>query len=196
MMAHHHNHAHGQHQHKGKVSYLDSPKRRAELPPEMLLSFIPINAEAAVLDFGAGTGYFSIPAAKRVKGPVYALDLDDSMLEMIQKKAQQENITNIVPIQGHTNKIPLVDASIDVVIASLVLHEIHPLAPTLTQLKNVLKEGGHLICVELEPKAGPGQHAPRITLAGMEQAITDAGLRITEKHFPAESLYVLIAQKS
>ncbi|MDN7228219.1 class I SAM-dependent methyltransferase [Planococcus sp. N064] len=195
-MAHHYNHAHGQHQHKGKVSYLDSPKRRAEFPPEMLLSFIPINAEAAVLDFGAGTGYFSIPAAKLVDGPVYALDLDNSMLEMIRSKAQQKNITNIVPIQGRTDKIPLVDASIDVVIASLVLHEIQPLAPTLTQLKNVLKEGGHLICVELEPKAGPGQHAPRITLAGMEQAITDAGLRITEKYFPAESLYVLIAQKS
>lgn len=195
MMAHHHNHTHGQHQHKGKVSYLDSQKRREEMPPEKLLNLIPIKQNATILDFGAGTGYFSIPAAKLVDGPVYALDLDNSMLEMIRSKAQQENITNIVPIQGHSDKIPLPDASIDVVIASLVLHEIQPIAPTLTQLKNVLKEGGYLICVELEPKAGPGQHAPRITMAGMEQAITDAGLRITEKHFPAESLYVLIAQK-
>lgn len=178
------------------MNYLDNPERRAELPPEKLLSFIPIKADAAILDFGAGTGYFTIPAAKMVDGPVYALDLDESMLKMIRSKAELENISNIMPVQGEIDGIPLPDASIDVVIASLVLHEIQPLAPTLKQLKNVLKKDGYLVCVELEPKGASNHNAPRINLAGMEQEITDAGLRITQKHFPAESLYVLIAKKS
>jgi ubiquinone/menaquinone biosynthesis C-methylase UbiE len=182
------------HQH-GKVSYLESAERRRELPPEKLLGMIPIKETDNVLDFGAGTGYLSLPAAKMVNGTVYALDIDESMLEIIRAKALQEHITNIVPVHGGSAGLPVPEASIDVVIASLVLHEINPLAPILTQIKHVLKEGGYLACIELEPKGQSTHKAPRISLAGMEQAITEAGLRITEKIFPTESLYVLIAQK-
>lgn len=90
-------------------------------------------------------------------------------------------------------KLP--DESIDLVIASLVLHEIKPLDRTLAKIKNVLKDGGHLICIELEPKVESSHKAPRISLAGMEQAMKDPGFRIIEKVFPSKSLYVLIAQK-
>lgn len=180
---------------KGKISFLDSPGRREELSPEKLLSMVAIKENDTILDFGAGTGYFSIPLAKIVNGTVYALDIDVSMLEIINSKAKQEHITNIVPIHGGNADLPLPDASIDVVIASLVLHEIQPLAATLNQIQQVLKEDGYLICVEFEPKGDSTHKAPRISSAGMEQEITDAGLRITQKFFPTESLYVLIAQK-
>lgn len=182
------------HQH-GKVSYLESPKRRAELPPEKLLNMIPLKKEDHILDFGAGTGYFSIPAAKKVDGTVYAFDIDESMLELINSKAKKEQLTNIVTIPGGDTELPVADASIDVVIASLVLHEINPLAPTLAQIQKVLKKEGYLICIELEPKGESSHKAPRITLEGMERELGDAGFKITEKFFPAESLYVLIAQK-
>ncbi|MDN7247134.1 class I SAM-dependent methyltransferase [Planococcus shenhongbingii] len=181
--------------HKGKMSFLDSPKRREELSPEKLLSMIPIKETDTILDFGAGTGYLAIPAAKMVKGTVYALDIDAGMLEMIRSKALQKNIDNIVPVQVGTAALPLSDASIDVVLASLVLHEISPLEPALKQITNVLKKGGYLVCVELESKGHSTHKAPRISSAGMEQEIMEAGLHITQKFFPAESLYVLIAQK-
>lgn len=182
------------HQH-GKVSYLESAKRKAEFSPEQLLNRIPLKSTDHILDFGAGTGYFTIPAAKRVDGQVFALDIDRDMLEMISQKAAEEGLTNIVPLLGGNIAIPLPDASIDVVIASLVLHEIHPLAATLTQIKDVLKGDGYLVVIELEPKGQSAHKAPRISLAGMEQELERAGLHMTEKFFPAESLYVLIAQK-
>ena len=74
----------------GKMSYLENPARKEELSPEKLLSLIPIKETDTVLDFGAGTGYFTIPAAKAVKGKVYALDLDAEMLEFIKAKALEE----------------------------------------------------------------------------------------------------------
>lgn len=194
-MHHEHKKAHGINQHKGKISYLDSAGRRAELSPEKLLDMIPIKEQDDVLDFGAGTGFFSIPVAKKVGGTVYALDIDSSMLEIIRSKAEQEHIPNIVLLRAEGNEIPLADASIDAAIASLVLHEINPLAPVLEQISRVLKSGGHLVCVELEPKGESDHKAPRISSAGMEQAIQKAGLQITRKFFPAASLYVLIAQK-
>ena len=64
-------HPHGKHS-KGKVSYLESPERRKEFSPEQLLNRIPLKETDSILDFGAGTGYFSIPVAKKTVGKVYA----------------------------------------------------------------------------------------------------------------------------
>lgn len=187
-------HPHGKHS-KGKVSYLESPERKKEFSPEQLLNMIPVKETDSILDFGAGTGYFSIPAAKRIMGNVYALDTDAAMLEMINEKALKEQLTNIVTVQGSMEALPLPDGSIDVIIASLVLHEIQPLAPLLQQMRNVLKNEGYLICLELEPK-GSSEKAPRITLEGMEREMKEAGFQVTEKFFPAKSLYMLVAQKT
>lgn len=187
-------HSHGKHS-KGKVSYLESLERRKEFSPEQLLNMIPLNETDSILDFGAGTGYFSIPVARRTTGNVYALDIDAAMTEIINEKSLKEKLSNLVPVQGSLEALSLPDGSIDMIIASLVLHEIQPLAPLLQQMKNVLKEEGHLICLELQPK-GSSEKAPRITLEGMEQEMKEAGFQITEKYFPSESLYMLLAQKT
>lgn len=187
-------HLHGRHS-NGKVSYLESPERRKEFTPEQLLNTIPLKDIGNIVDFGAGTGYFTIPVAKRTTGNVYALDIDVAMLEIIKEKALREQLTNIVPVQGSMEALPLPGDSIDMIIASLVLHEIEPLAPLLQQMKNVLKKEGYLICLELEPK-GSSEKAPRITLEGMEQAMKEAGFQVTEKFFPAETLYMLVAKKT
>lgn len=189
-----HRKSHTGHQH-GKVSYLESAKRRADFSPEELLNKISLKKTDHLLDFGAGTGYFTIPAAKRLEGKVYALDIDPGMLDIITQKAADEKLTNVIPIRGGSAELPLPDASIDVAIASLVLHEIQPLSKALIGIRNTLKENGYLVVIELEPKEAPMHKAPRISMSGMEQELTDAGMRITEKFFPAESLYVLIAQK-
>lgn len=143
-------HLHGKHS-KGKVSYLESPERRKEFSPEKLLSMIPLKETDSVLDFGAGTGYFSIPVTKKTTGKVYALDIDTAMLDIIKEKSLKEQLTNIVPVE----ELSLPDDSIDIIIASLVLHEIQPLGPLLQQMRNVLKKEGYLICLELEPKKAP-----------------------------------------
>lgn len=178
-----------------KVKFLDSPERRGDLPPEKLLDMLPIKKENNILDLGAGTGYLAIPAAKMVEGLVYALDLDPKMLEVIHSKTKDENITNVHAIKGNIDDIPLSDDSIDIVLASLVLHEMKNLPQSLQQIKKVLKEEGYFVCVEFEKKERSSDGPPRISSSMMEQEITNAGLRITEKLFPTDSLYIFMAQK-
>ena len=183
-------HPHGKRS-KEKVSYLESPERRKEFSPEQLLNMVPLKETDSILDFGAGTGYFSIPLAKRTTGKVYALDIDVAMLEIIKEKSLKEQLTNIVPME----EFSLPDGTIDIIIASLVLHEIQPLGPLLQQMRNVLKKEGYLICLELEPK-GSSDKGPRINMEGMEREMKEAGFQVTEKYFPSESLYMLVAQKT
>lgn len=190
-----HGSTHEHHPHHGKISYLENPARKDALSPEKLFSLIPIKETDTVMDFGAGTGYFTIPAAKQVSGNVYALDTDAAMLEIIQFKALQENIENIISLHADGIHIPLPDESVEGVIASLVLHEIKPLAGVLEEIKRVMKPGGYLVCIELEPKGESLHKAPRISSAEMEREMEAAGFRIVDKLFPSESLYILMAEK-
>ena len=159
---------------------------------------LPIKRSDNILDLGAGTGYIAIPAAKMVDGLVYALDIDPRMLEVIDTKAQREKITNIKSVKGNIDNIPLPDDSIDIVIASWVLHEVKPLSKPLQQIKRVLKEGGYFLCFEFENKESPIQAPPmniRIPSSTMEQELVNAGFTIIQKSFPRDYVYVFIVKK-
>lgn len=182
------------HKHSNKIAYLDDPQRNGGLTAEALLDQLQIKKSDRVLDFGAGTGYFTLPLAQRVDETVYALDTDPAMLELISAKAQGASIENIELVTGELTDAVLAKDSLDIILASLVLHEITPLVPVLENMHSLLKAGGQLIAIELEPKTG-GQKAPRLTSNGLEQQLSAAGFEVVKKFFPAESLYVLVARK-
>ncbi|TFJ91216.1 class I SAM-dependent methyltransferase [Lentibacillus salicampi] len=170
-------------------------KRREEFPPEQQLERMPIKNDDTILDIGAGTGFLTIPAAKRTNGMVYALDIDPDMLQIVDSKATNDGLENVRTIQGEMKDVPLSANSIDIVIASLVLHEIKPLSETLQFINQVLKGKGYLACVEIEAEENSNQHYPRISSSQMEQELKKAGFEVNKKFYPTDSNYVLIAQK-
>lgn len=180
-----------------KIEVLDKPERRKEFPPEKLLQMLPIKKTDTILDLGAGTGYLSIPAAQVVDGLVYALDLDPQILEILAAKAQAENINNIQLLQGSIDDIPLSDDSIDIVLASIVLHEVPSLSIALQQIKRVLKEDGYFLCVEFEKMDTTDKQSRKVRISSsiMEQELIDNGFSIIQKLFPSDFLYIFIAKK-
>src|SRR5699024_1860300 len=160
--------------------FLDDPQRRGDIPPEKLLKMLPVKNTGSMLDLGAGTGYFTIPFAKTVEGPVYALDMDSNMLEVISSKANEENMQNVKPVQGRANEIPLSDHSVDFVLASLVLHDVKQLSDLLQQIKREIEDDGYCICVALQNEDKPAHHLPRISSSIMEQQTVNAGLQVTQ----------------
>lgn len=193
-MNHHHNFKDNQ-QFARLIEILDKPERKKSLPPEDLLRRLPIKDTDSILDLGAGTGYLTIPAAKMVRGFVYALDLDSRMLDIINAKAQQENLTNIQLINESMDNLSLNDGSIDIAVASLVLHEVNHLSKTLLQINRVLKEGGYFLCLEFEKLEDTPAGPPRIPSSHMEQELIHAGFDITQKLFLKDNSYIFIAKK-
>lgn len=184
-----------------KIKFLDMPERILSFPPEELLQMLPINKSDNILDLGAGTGFLTIPASKIVDEFVYALNMDPKMLEIIYYKAQDEAISNIRLLKESIDNIPLPEDSIDIVLVSLILHEVKPLSNTLQHIKRVLKKGGYFLCFELEKKEssfdGPPIHM-RIPSSTMEQEIINAGFTIVKKSFQLylnELPYIIIVKK-
>lgn len=178
-----------------KIASLDNLKRREEFPPEQLLKQLSINNNDTILDLRAGTGYLTIPAAKLTDGLVYALDVDPKMVQIIHSKADEEGLKNIQTIQGEIKDLSLSADSIDVVLASLVLHELNSLSETLQIINQVLKTEGKFVCVELEEKENSSHHHPRITAAKLQQELKHAEFEVNEVFYPTDSIYVIIAQK-
>ncbi len=97
------------------------------------------------LDFGCGTGDFTIPAAKKVsdKGKVYALDYFPRQLKIVAERSVKVGLTNIETILSD-NKTGLPDESVDVIWMCDVLHEIKEKQAVLEELYRVLKREGLL----------------------------------------------------
>ena len=117
--------------------------------PIKILEEIGIRSGWNVLDYGAGSGSYSIPAAQLVgsTGKVYAADIHALVTSGIQKKASLKGLKNIYPILTDCNtRLP--DASIDVVLLFYVLHDFKNPAAILKELKRVLKPGGLLSIID------------------------------------------------
>jgi len=97
------------------------------------------------LDYGCGTGDFTIPAAKKVSrtGKVYALDYFDRQLTIVADKSAKAGLTNIETIQSES-QTGLPDESVDVIWMCDVLHEIKERRAVLEELHRVLKKNGLL----------------------------------------------------
>lgn len=179
------------------LAKLDNPERRKALPPEKLLSMLSIGPKNTVLDIGAGTGYLTIPAAHLTSGTVYALDVEPQMLSVLQEKVKNERLENVTFVEGIIEDIPLPNEAVQHVIASLVLHEVEPLAKGLQEIHRVLKPGGTCFCLEWEKKTTeqgpPLQH--RIASDAMEEQMKKEGFEVITRHFPTESHYILLVQK-
>ncbi len=101
--------------------------------------------EQAFLDYGCGTGFFTIPAARIVgmRGKVYALDCFPHPLKIVKEKARKEGLTNIETILSD-NKTGLPDESIDTVWMCDVFHEVKQRRAVLEELHRVLRREGVL----------------------------------------------------
>jgi len=180
-----------------KMAKLDNPERRKALPPEKLLSELNIREDQTVLDLGAGTGYFTIPAAKLTQGTVYALDVEPQMLSVLKETVEQEGLQNVHYVNGVIEEIPLADEIADYVIASFILHEVEPLSKGLQEIYRTLKPGGKCFCLEWEKKQmeqGPPLNH-RIHSSDMEVNLKQQGFKVLSRSFPTDQHYLMIVEK-
>ena len=103
-----------------------------------MLSEVGIGEGQSILDFGCGSGTYTIPAAKLVgrNGRIYALDVNQGALEKLSRKAEKEGLDNIVTLLSSGNvDIPIENETLNHVLLIDVLQEISD--------KDTLLEGVH-----------------------------------------------------
>jgi tRNA A58 N-methylase Trm61 len=113
-----------------------------------VLRHVGVSQAQTVLDYGCGSGTFTIPSARIVgkSGRVYAFEARSSLLERVREKAREAALSNIVAVLSDSAKptVELPDKSVDITLVYDVMHEIDNRRGLLQELYRVLKEDGIL----------------------------------------------------
>jgi SAM-dependent methyltransferase len=112
--------------------------------PDWILNELGLTpACRAVVDFGCGYGLFTIPAARRIHGLVYALDIDPNMLNACKGKVAESGLENVVCRQRDfvNEGTGLPSDSVDFVMLFNILHAEDPLG-LLGEAHRILVQGG------------------------------------------------------
>src|SRR5947208_1170159 len=110
----------------GEPSIFEDPKRDKRLQPNRIMDILGIQEGSPVADIGAGSGWFTVRAARRVGagGAVYAVDINRDYLDYIDKRAKRENLANIRVVLGKEDDPLLPEKSVDAVLLLKTYHEI------------------------------------------------------------------------
>ena len=101
-----------------------------------------------VLELGSGTGKNTMWLATHAKS-VIALDFS---LGMIARAHERVGSTNVKFLQHDVREtFPLPAASVDLVVANLILEHVHDLEPVFFEAARVLRPGGQMFVCELHP---------------------------------------------
>jgi len=132
------------------ADWLERPEREAEEKPELLLQGLKLKSGDAVADIGAGTGYYSwrIAGAVGEKGLVYAVDIQQEMLDLLAKNMAERKITNVKGVLGTITDPKLPPRSVDVVLMVDVYHEFDHPHEMAAAICKALKPGGRVVFVE------------------------------------------------
>ena len=127
----------------GDLKIFEDPGREKRLQIDRVMDLLHIKPGSTVADIGAGGGWFSVRAARRVtpSGRVIAEDINPKAIAYIQQRAQREKLPNIVPLLGTPDDPKLTPNSLDAALMLKVYHEIAHPQPVLAVVRAALKPG-------------------------------------------------------
>jgi len=135
------------------TSGLYEQAQKSELPEEAVLAslgcgnptaLVQLSPGEVVLDLGSGGGIDVLLSARRVgvSGKAYGLDMTDEMLALARENQRKSGLQNVEFLKGEIEKIPLPDATVDVVISNCVINLSADKDRVLAEAFRVLRPGG------------------------------------------------------
>jgi SAM-dependent methyltransferase len=127
----------------GDLSIFEYPDRDKKLQIDHVMDLLGITTGKNVADIGAGSGWFTVRAARRVgpTGAVIAEDINPLAIEYIGKRILKENLSNVRTVLGAPDDPRLPAGSVDAVLMLKVYHEIAHPVPTMKVLQRALRPG-------------------------------------------------------
>ena len=127
----------------GDLSIFDSPGREERLQINRVMDVLGIVSGKVVADVGAGSGWFTVRAARRVGGGglVYAVDINPEAIRYVAERAKKEELRNVKTILGKADDPMLPAGSVDVVLLLKTYHEVAQPMALLENLRAALRPG-------------------------------------------------------
>jgi SAM-dependent methyltransferase len=130
----------------GDLSIFDSPGREQRLHIDRVMDILGVAPGKSVADIGAGSGWFTVRAARRVgpSGTVYAVDINPEAIRYLDRRVQKESVPNVKTILSKPDDPMLPKAALDAVLLLKTYHEVADPVALLEHVRPALRAGARL----------------------------------------------------
>ena len=181
------------------ADWLDRSERDLEEDPDRAIDVLKIEKGSTVADLGAGSGYMTVKLSKKVgpQGRVYANDIQQGMLDLLNKRLAKSKITNVSLVLGTQDdpKLPL--EALDLVLMVDVYHELSQPQLMLRRIRASLKPGGRLVLLEYrkEDPNVPIRPEHKMSVADAKLEVEAEGFKLTKTNEDLPRQHILIFTK-
>ncbi len=159
------------------------------------MTLLNIAPGAKVADIGAGTGYFLpyLSAAVGNNGKVHALDVEQSLVDHMNKRILRQKLTNALSRLISVSDPGLVNGSTDLILIVNTWHHIAGRMAYGAKLKNALTAGGKVAIVDYtqeSPMGPPKQH--RLSASEVVSELSAAGFNATILETELPHQYIVV----
>jgi ubiquinone/menaquinone biosynthesis C-methylase UbiE len=164
----------------GDLSIFESAGREDRLQINRVMDILSIRSGKSVADIGAGAGWCTVRAAKRVGtgGAVYAVDINPEAVRYISDRAAKEKLANVKTILSKPDDPVLPRDSVDAVLMLKTYHEVAHPVELLRNLRVSLRAGAKVGIID---RNGNGEDHGIGSDVVIREA-KEAGYRLMEKY--------------
>ena len=131
------------------ISWLERESREKEEHTSRLIKNMNIQPGDAIADIGAGSGYHVFKMAPlAAEGTIYAVDIQQEMLDVIKRKKDDQNFNSIGVVKGSEKSIGLPENSVDKILMVDVYHEFSFPYEMIQSMKKALRKDGKIFLIE------------------------------------------------
>ncbi len=133
---------------------IDNPIRRRFIQkPNRIAERMRLEPGMIVVEIGPGKGSYTKAVAEKVlpNGKVYAIDIQESVINRLKRRIKKEDISNIVPKIDDAFNLSFENKSVDRIFAIACLPEIPDPVKALKEFHRILKPSGIISLSELFP---------------------------------------------
>ena len=155
----------------GDLSIFEDKDRDEKLQTARVLDTLRLHPGSVLADIGAGGGWFSVRAARRVapNGKVFAEDINSKAVDSIRDRAGRENLPDIEPLLGTPDDPRLPADCCNAALMLRVYHEIAHPPVLLVHLREGLKSGGLLGVIDHPGSGADHGINPEVVRAEVER---------------------------
>ena len=132
------------------IQRMERPARVADLRVDEVIAKLQLKPGDVVADVGSGAGAFTVPMARAIgpNGTLYAVDIDQEMLDYVADKAKTEGVDNVRTVLGEYDDPKLPVKTVDVAFFHRVLHMIEHRQAYVNAVAKYLKPDGRIVIIE------------------------------------------------
>jgi arsenite methyltransferase len=181
---------------EGYAKFLEGAERVSRMQVPRVIETLGVKPGMKAADLGSGSGLFTRPIAKAAApgGVVYAIDINDALLTIVDRSAKEQKIDNIRTVLGSADD-PKLPEPVDVILICDTLHHIENRPQYLKGLAKYLRPGGRVAIIDFSKDWPVGHEAMAYPLESLDGWMRDAGFTRVSAHDYLDNSFFVIWRK-